>query len=86
MLTGTPGRIKRALDNHFEGLLLFAIACIVITVSDQSTPLTTTCAWIYLAARVLYIPAYVFGWVPWRSLIWAMGFLTTTIMLFSILI
>lgn len=86
VLTGTPGRIKRAMDNHFEGLLLFAIACIVITVSGQSTPLTTTCAWMYLAARVLYIPAYVFGWVPWRSLIWAMGFLTTTIMLFSILI
>ena len=86
LLTGKPGRIKRAMDNHFEGLLLFAIACTVIAISGQSTPFTTTCAWIYLAARVLYIPAYVFGWVPWRSLIWAVGFLTTALMLLAALL
>ena len=86
VLTGKPGRIKRAMDNHFEGLLLFAIACIVIAISGQSTPFTTTCAWIYLAVRVLYIPAYVFGWVPWRSLIWAVGFLTTALMLLAALL
>ena len=85
VLTGKTGRIKRAMDNHFEGLLLFAIACIVIALSDQSTPFTTTCAWIYLAARLLYIPAYIFGWVPWRSLIWAAGFVTTALMLLSAL-
>ena len=84
-LTGKPGRIKRAMDNHFEGLLLFAIACTIITLSDQSTQLTQTCAWTYLAARVLYVPAYVFGLVPWRSLIWAVGFLATALMLLAAL-
>lgn len=80
------GRLFRALNNHFEGLILFTIACVVVTLADQSTPLTTGCAWTYLAARVLYIPAYYFGWVPWRSLIWAVGFLATTLMLLAALL
>ena len=83
ILTGMPGRIKRAMDNHFEGLILFSIACTVIAVSNQSTPFTATCAWTYLAARLLYIPAYVLGWVPWRSLIWAAGLVATALMLLA---
>jgi uncharacterized MAPEG superfamily protein len=30
---------------------------------------------------VLYVPAYAFGWNPWRSLIWAVGFLATVAMI-----
>ncbi|WP_375174499.1 MAPEG family protein [Pseudooceanicola sp.] len=83
-LTGKPGRIQRAMNNHFEGLLLFAIAALV-TAHAGSTAFTAACAWIYLAARVLYIPAYIFGWVPWRSLIWLTGLAATTLMLLSAL-
>ncbi|SEL19802.1 Uncharacterized conserved protein, MAPEG superfamily [Roseovarius nanhaiticus] len=79
------GRLVRALNNHFEGLILFGIACTVITVSGQSGPLTTACAWIYLAARIGYVPAYYFGLVPWRSVIWAVGFGATTLMLLAAL-
>ena len=79
-------RLFRPLNNHFEGLILFAIACTVITVSNQSTPFTAACAWAYLGARVLYVPAYYFGWVPWRSLIWAVGFLATALMLVAALL
>ncbi|WP_300036056.1 MAPEG family protein [uncultured Roseobacter sp.] len=79
-------RLNRALNNHFEGLILFSIACLVITLSGQSTALTSTCAWIYLAARLAYVPAYAFGLVPWRSLIWFAGFMATTVMLIAALI
>ena len=41
--------------------------------------------WLYLAARVLYIPAYAFGWAPWRSYLWALGLLATVIMLMAAL-
>ena len=79
-------RLIRAWENHFESLALFAIACTVIAISDQSTPLTATCAYIYVAARVAYIPAYYFGLVPWRSLIWYTGFTATTVMLITALL
>ncbi|MEM1151387.1 MAG: MAPEG family protein [Pseudomonadota bacterium] len=79
-------RLIRALNNHFEGLILFTIACTVTTLADASTPFTAACAYAYLAARVLYIPAYYFGWRPWRSLIWMVGFLATTLMLLAALL
>jgi uncharacterized MAPEG superfamily protein len=79
-------RLIRAYNNHLETLILFAIACIVITISGQSSPFTTGCAYAYLGARVLYIPAYAFGWVPWRSLIWMVAFGATTLMLLSALV
>ncbi len=85
-LTGKPGRIFRAMNNHFEGLILFSIACMVVTLSDQSTPMTAILAFAYLAARILYVPAYVFGWVPWRSVIWMVGLGATTLMLLAALI
>ena len=79
-------RLFRAMNNHFEGLILFTIACVVVTLAGQSSLFTTVCAFAYLGARVLYIPAYAFGWVPWRSLIWAVGYLATAAMLVAALI
>lgn len=79
-------RLNRALHNHFEGLILFTIAVLVVTLSDQNTPFTAACAWAYLGVRILYVPAYAFGLVPWRSLVWAVGFLATVLMLLASLI
>jgi uncharacterized MAPEG superfamily protein len=67
------GRLIRALDNHFEGLILFTLAVVVVTLSGRAGPFTAAMGWTYLAARVLYVPAYAFGLSPWRSLIWCLG-------------
>ena len=80
------GRLQRAMNNHFEGLILFTLAVLVITVSGQSTWFTAICAWVYLIARVLYVPAYALGLSPWRSAIWSAGFMATIAMLFAALI
>lgn len=85
-LTGMAGRLQRAMSNHFEGLILFAIAAVAITLGESSSTLTQVCASAYLIARLLYLPAYVQGLVPWRSLIWAVGFLATVIMLVAALL
>jgi uncharacterized MAPEG superfamily protein len=58
----------------------------VITVSGRSTTFTGTLAIIYLFARIIYIPAYAFGWVPWRSYIWFAGFLSTALMFIAALV
>jgi uncharacterized MAPEG superfamily protein len=80
-LSVKTARLKRALDNHFEGLTLFAIAVFVITWSDQGDGITAALSGLYLLARILYVPAYYFGWAPWRSLIWLAGFAATVLML-----
>ena len=79
-------RLGRALDNHFEALILFAIATLAVTLAGKSGPLTATLAWIYLGARVLYVPAYYFGWVPGRSCIWSIGWAATVLLLLAALI
>jgi uncharacterized MAPEG superfamily protein len=85
-LSEKTARLGRALTNHFEGLILFTIACVTITLADKSTAFTAACAYAYLAARVLYIPAYYYGLRPGRSLIWAVGFLATLLMLLAALL
>lgn len=85
-LSVLSGRMQRAFNNHFEGLILFTIAVSVITLSNQSTPTTQFAAYSYLAARIAYVPAYAFGWRPWRSAIWFVGFFATLTMLVAALI
>jgi uncharacterized MAPEG superfamily protein len=85
-LSPRTGRLYRAMNNHFEGLILFTLAVVVVTLSGQSTAFTAACAWAYLAARVLYVPAYAFGWTPWRSLIWMAGFAATMAMIVAALL
>ena len=74
-------RLRRAVNNHFEGLAFFTIAVLMVSLEDRSTVLTVFCAWLYLVARILYVPAYAFGWSPWRSVIWAVGFFATMAMI-----
>lgn len=84
-LSGRAGRFQRAFDNHFEGLIMFTLAVVVVTLGDAGSAFTATCAWIYLAARILYVPAYVLGWVPGRSIIWIIGFGATVLMILAAL-
>ena len=83
---GVAGRLKRALDNHFEGLILFTIAALVVVLGEASSTLTERCAWAYLWARILYVPAYASGIYLVRSLIWTVGFVATAIMLIAALV
>ncbi|MFT4012869.1 MAG: MAPEG family protein [Paracoccus sp. (in: a-proteobacteria)] len=85
-LSARTGRLRRAVNNHFEGLILFTIAVVLVTLTDSSNGLTGLCAWLYLIARLLYVPAYAYGWTPWRSAIWALGFLATLVMIVTSLI
>lgn len=78
---GVAGRLTRAYDNHFEALALFTIAVLVVVLGDGGSQATATCAILYLAARVLYVPAYASGIFMLRSLIWAIGFGATVAML-----
>lgn len=80
-ITGFAGRAQRAMNNHFESLILFAIAALVLTYSDQNDTRTAALSLLYLVARILYLPAYLLGLSPWRSLIWVIGFLATALML-----
>ena len=82
-LSALTGRLRRAVDNHFQALTFFIIAVVMVQFTGSNGMLTAICAWIYLLARVLYVPAYAFGWSPGRSIIFGVGFLATMLMILT---
>ena len=64
------GRLKRAQQNLFETLPLFAAAVLIAHVAGRDGTLTLAGCWLYLVARIVYVPLYAAG-VPYlRSLVW----------------
>jgi len=63
-------RLARAQANFFESFPLFAAAIFVIYVADLETETTLLAAWVWLVARVAYLPLYALG-VPYvRGVAW----------------
>jgi len=79
-------RMLRAYDNHVQMLPLLAAAVAVVTISGQSTGWTAALAWLYLAARALYVPAYAFGWQPWRSIVWLVALAACALLFLAALV
>jgi uncharacterized MAPEG superfamily protein len=79
------GRLKRAQANLYETLPLFAAALLIAHVAGREGALTLWGAWLYLLARIVYVPLYALG-VPWvRSLAWTVSLLGLALILFAIL-
>ncbi len=66
-------RAERAFANYQETWPVFAALALGLAVTGRSGGFAATGAWIWLAARVVYLPLYVLG-VPYlRSLCWAVA-------------
>ncbi|PPB82160.1 putative MAPEG superfamily protein [Albidovulum inexpectatum] len=76
-LRGITGRLDRALSNSITAMTLFAPAILILAAKDAFTPGTLTAAKAFLLARVLYVPAYGFGIIGLRTLLWLAGFAAT---------
>jgi uncharacterized MAPEG superfamily protein len=79
------GRLRRAYENHLETLPLFAIAVLVAHVSGSASAITALASPVYLAARVIYIPCYVYG-SRLRSLVWSVAALAILVIVGETLI
>ncbi|CAB3751745.1 MAPEG family protein [Paraburkholderia humisilvae] len=66
-------RLMRAQSNLFETLPVFAAAVLIAHVAGRDSAQTQLGAWLYLAARIVYVPLYAAG-VPYlRSLVWVVS-------------
>ncbi len=79
------GRMQRAQRNHLDNYILFAAAALAVYVTDSDFWLTDMAAWVYLLARIAYVPAYYYGWAPWRSIIFLFGLVATIVMFLAAL-
>lgn len=81
----TTGRLRRAQANLFETLPLFAAGILIAHLAGREGALTFWGAWIYLVARIVYLPLYVAG-IPYvRSAIWALSLTGLVLVLIAIL-
>jgi uncharacterized MAPEG superfamily protein len=76
-LSGMVGRLDRALNNSVTAMALFAPAILILQTKGAFSPTTLLAAQVFLAARVLYLPAYVFNLTGFRTLVWLAGFAAT---------
>lgn len=67
------GRLQRAQRNLFEALPLFFAAVLIVHAAGRESNLSLIGAWLYVIARIVYIPAYGFGIAYLRSLIWLLS-------------
>ena len=67
------GRVQRAQANLFETLPLFIAAVLIAHVADRDGALTLWGCWMYLIARIVYLPLYAFGIPVARTLVFLVG-------------
>ena len=83
--TGLAGRMVRAQANLFETLPVFIGAVLLAHVSARSPVLTAWGAGIFFWARLVYIPVYAAGLVPWRSIVWGVAMVGLILVLVSLI-
>lgn len=74
-LGAIAGRLDRARGNFLETLPLAIIALGGVVLAEKATALTAIAAWIWLGARVVYLPLYWAGVPQLRTLVWGAGLL-----------
>jgi uncharacterized MAPEG superfamily protein len=79
------GRAERALKNFNETWLCFVILALIAHLADKGDAVVFWGAVIYLAARVAYLPLYLFGTFMVRSLVWNVATIGIAMMFFGIL-
>lgn len=66
-------RLQRAQANLYETLPLFAAAVLAAHIGDRLGDLTLWGCWMYLVARVVYVPLYALGIPVVRTLVWGVS-------------
>ena len=78
-------RMLRVVDNHREGLLMFAPLVIVAAITQISNQWTVLGAQLFFYSRVVHALLYIFGVPLVRPLAWTVGLVGTLMILLALL-
>ena len=67
------GRLERAQANFFETFPLMVAAVLIVSAAGITGKGTAIGAWLWLGARIVYLPLYAMGVPIVRSLAWIAG-------------
>jgi uncharacterized MAPEG superfamily protein len=79
------GRLMRAKQNLFETLPLFIAAVLIAGLANVHTAMTVWGCWLFLGARIVYLPIYGFG-VPYvRTAVWLVSLVGLLMIVIAVL-
>lgn len=84
-LEDVAGRLDRARGNFLETFPIAIVAFAGVVIAGKASDLTAICAWIWLAGRLVYLPAYWTGVTGWRTVIWMAATLPVLVTLGALL-
>ena len=80
------GRLQRARDNFLETYPIAIVALLVGDLYGQNSSLICIAAWVWLDARVIYLPLYWAGVPKVRTLVWAVAMLALLTIVVTLLL
>lgn len=78
--TVLAGRLERALKNMLETYPAFIALVVALAVAGKTGGIAATGAWIWLAARIVYVPVYAAGIPVVRTALWLISALGLVLM------
>lgn len=85
-LNPVAGRLVRAQANYQETFPIAIVALAGVVIAGRTSDLTATAAWVWLAARVIYLPLYWAGVPKLRTLVWGVATLALLVVLGAMLL
>ncbi|MDQ0466749.1 putative MAPEG superfamily protein [Caulobacter ginsengisoli] len=82
---GFHARMLRVVDNHREGLTMFAPLVLIAAATSVSTPMTVLGAQLFFYSRLVHAVLYILGVPMVRPLAWGVGLAGTVMILLAVL-
>lgn len=84
-LNPLAGRLQRAQANFLETLPIAIIALLGVVVANRTSASTALGGWIWLGARIVYLPVYGFGIPGIRTVVFVISMLGLGMVLWPLL-
>ena len=84
-LNPVGGRLARAQANFLETFPIAIVALLGVVIAGRTSPMTALGGWIWLGARLIYLPLYAAGVPVVRTLVWTIGLIGILVVLWPLL-
>jgi uncharacterized MAPEG superfamily protein len=80
------GRTMRAQANFLETFPIAIVALLGVVIAGKTSPMTALGGWIWLGARVVYLPLYAAGIPVIRTVVWSIGMIGLVMVIWPLLV
>ena len=80
------GRTMRAQANFLETFPIAIVALLGVVVASRTSQWTALGGWIWLGARIVYLPLYVAGVPVVRTVVWTVGMIGLGMVIWPLLV